>query len=60
MLTHAHMQTHVDTWTHTTTQVIDANIDALTLNFFTNHTLIAEYMNGHTSVIKCSVLMQKF
>ena len=44
-LTCAHMQTHIDTWKHTKTQVIDTkdiDIDVLVLDFVTNHSLNAE------------------
>ena len=45
MLTHAQMQTHIDTWTHTKMQVTDTkdiDTDALALDFVTNHSLNAE------------------
>jgi len=62
MLTCVHMQTHIDTWTHTKMQVIDTKdiyIDALALDFVTNHSLHTEWMNGNTSVNKCSALLLK-
>jgi len=45
MLTHAQMQTHIDTWTHTKMQVIDTkyiDIDSLALDFVSNLSLNAE------------------